>query len=148
LKQGLQLSDLMITALRGEDEQKYLKSLKESLNKHGIKSCIPGVDTDPSEFWKPDHVTISNIYRAKGNEAWKVYACRFHCATQPLAWRQESELHKRNEAFVAITRARVWCVVTGLEAPIFEELKAAKEQFPYLIFPAFNKNSLKRVTDE
>jgi superfamily I DNA and RNA helicase len=148
LKQGLDPSDLMITALAGEQEQDYFRRLQQALKYYGVKSCIVGVDSTPSEFGKPGCVTISNVYRAKGNEAWKVYACRFHYATQPIAWKQENELQKRNEAFVAMTRARVWCVVTGLENPIFEELRTAKEQFPYLIFPAFNKNSLKRVTDE
>jgi superfamily I DNA and RNA helicase len=148
LKQGLQPSDLMITAIGGEKEQDYLRSLQETLKTYGVKSCIVGVDSDRSEFGKPGHVTISNIYRAKGNEAWKVYACRFHYATKPVAWKKENELRKRNEAFVAMTRARVWCVVTGLENPIFEELRLAKEQFPFLVFPAFNKNSLKRTLDE
>ena len=60
----------------------------------------------------------------------------------------KSEVHKRNEALVAITRAKVWCVVTGVESPIFTELRQYQEQFPYLIFPAFNKTSLKRVTDD
>ncbi|MDH6062346.1 hypothetical protein [Umezakia ovalisporum] len=57
-------------------------------------------------------------------------------------------MHKRNEALVAITRAKVWCVVTGVESPILTELRQYQEHFPYLIFPAFNKNSLKRVTDD
>ncbi|MBF2019831.1 MAG: AAA family ATPase [Hydrococcus sp. C42_A2020_068] len=148
LQAGLAPSDLMITAIAAEKEQDYFCRLQEALKYYGVKSCIVGTDSDPSEFGKPDCVTIANIYRAKGNEAWKVYACRFHCATQPSAWKKENELQKRNEAFVAMTRARVWCVVTGLENPIFDELRTAKEQFPFLIFPAFNKNSLKRVIDE
>ncbi|NJO93790.1 MAG: AAA family ATPase [Hydrococcus sp. RM1_1_31] len=148
IKQGLDPADLLITALAGEQEQDYFLSLQETLKYYGVKSYIIGIDGDRSEFRKPGRVTISNIYRAKGNEGWKVYACRFHYATEPLSWKKESELQKRNEAFVALTRTRVWCVITGLENTIFDELKAAKEQFPYLIFPAFNKNSLKRITDE
>lgn len=93
-------------------------------------------------------MTISNIYRAKGNEAWKVYACRFHYAIQPLGWKQEDELHKRNEAFVALTRARVWCVATGINSPIFDEVQQAVEQYPNFTFPAFNKISLRRLTKD
>jgi superfamily I DNA and RNA helicase len=148
LKQGLAPSDIMITALCGKDEKNYLLGIKNALATYGIKGCIAGIDTKPSGFGLPDHVTLTNIHRAKGNEAWKAYACRFHYATQPLAWRKETELRKRNEAFVAMTRARVWCVVTGLEDPIFDELQKAKEQYPNLVFPAFNKASLKRVNDE
>jgi superfamily I DNA and RNA helicase len=94
-------------------------------------------------------VTISTIFRAKGNEAWKVYACRFDYATKPLSWKQdETEIHKRNEAFVALTRARVWCVVTGLESPIFDELRSCLEQYPNFSFLAFNKRTIKRNNDE
>jgi superfamily I DNA and RNA helicase len=62
--------------------------------------------------------------------------------------RDEAELRKRNEAFVALTRSRIWCAVTGLEDPIFDELRTAKQHYPNLIFPAFNQKSLKRVTSE
>jgi superfamily I DNA and RNA helicase len=148
LKQGIQPSDILITALSGEQEQDYFLSLQETLKYYGVKTCIVGVDSEPNEFGKPDRVTISNIHRAKGNEAWKVYACRFHYASKPISWRKETEIEKRNEAFVALTRTRIWSVVTGLESSIFEELQTAKEQFPYFNFPAFNKNSLKRVMDE
>jgi hypothetical protein len=71
-----------------------------------------------------------------------------HYATQPQRWKNEDELHKRNEAFVALTRARVWCVATGQEGPVFEELRRAVELAPELVFPAFNRRSLRRVTDE
>jgi hypothetical protein len=39
-------------------------------------------------------------------------------------------------------------VATGLEGPIFEELRTAIGQAPELVFPAFNRRSLKRVMDE
>lgn len=148
LKQGLLPQDILITPLCGNGEKDYLSKLKEELQKFNIKSFIVGQDSSRYVFLKKDHVTISNIYRAKGNEAWKVYACRFDCAMKPLDWKKEDEIHKRNEGLVALTRTRIWCVVTGLESPIFDELQKAKDQFPELIFPAFNKKSLKRVTDQ
>ncbi|BAQ66505.1 DEAD/DEAH box helicase [Geminocystis sp. NIES-3709] len=147
LQQGLQPHDILITALGGKKNKQYLEGLKQELFKHNIPSFIVGEKASIDQFYKQGFVTISNIYRAKGNEAWKVYACRFHYATQPLEYKQETELHKRNEALVALTRSRVWCVVTGLKSPIFEELEQAKKQFPYLNFPAFNSKLLQRVTD-
>lgn len=148
IKQGFLPQDILITPLCGEKEKEYLSKLKEELKKYNIKSIIVGQDSSKDDFMKEGCVTISNIYRAKGNEAYKVYACRFDCATKPLEWKKEDEIHKRNEGLVALTRTRIWCVVTGLESQIFDELKQAKAQFPYLIFPAFNKTSLKRVTDQ
>jgi superfamily I DNA and RNA helicase len=148
IQRGFEPWDIIITALSGDCEKQYFQSMKLALKKKGIDSCIAGVDTNPNIFRINNCVTISGIFRAKGNESWKVYASRFHYANQPIAWKQEEELHKRNEAFVALTRSRVWCVVTGLDSPIFDELQKAIEQYPNFSFPAFNKTSLKRVTED
>jgi len=151
LKLGFDPCDIIITALAGDYEKDYFNKLKLALSQKGIKTYIAGVDGNPSTFQMAGHVTISNIFRAKGNEAWKVYASRFHYATLPIAWKDETELHKRNEAFVALTRSRVWCHVTGLDNPIFTELKTAISQYNQdkcFTFPAFNKTSLKRLLEE
>lgn len=149
LELGFEPCDIIITGPTGDYEKNYFQSLKEALRNHDIKSCIAGVDTKPDIFRMDGHVTISNIFRAKGNEAWKVYACRFHYATKPLSFKlDEKEMHKRNEAFVALTRARVWCVVTGLESPVFDELRSCLEQYPNFSFPAFNKRTIERNNDE
>ncbi|MBD2060760.1 NERD domain-containing protein [Funiculus sociatus GB2-A5] len=140
--------DILITGPTGNYESEYFQKLKEALSRHKVNSLIAGVDTQPDIFWMDGYVTIAPISRSKGNEAWKVYACRFQYATQPLLWKQEKEIHKRNEAFVALTRARVWCVATGLESPIFNELQQVIQQSPNLVFPAFNKTAIERNNDE
>jgi superfamily I DNA and RNA helicase len=150
LKQGLDPWDLMVTGPTGPRESDYFRDLQHRLRALDVSSVIAGVDTSKDVFRPDGAVTISTIFRAKGNEAAKVYACRFQYSTRPLAFRDEIEIHKRNEAFVALTRARVWCVVTGIEAlsPIFDELRAVVEQSPTLTFPAFNRSTLRRVNDE
>lgn len=147
LSLGFSPEDLMITALAGDYERDYLRNLKQALARQNVTGYIAGVDGSQDTFRMNNQVTISNIFRAKGNEAWKVYACRFHYATQPIR-EQEGELHKRNEAFVSLTRSRIWCVATGIETPIFDELRTATEQYPNFTFKAFNKNSLKRSTED
>lgn len=150
LDAGFDPWDIFVTALGGENENEYLQELSKALTNVGVPSAIAGVDTHVDRFQAPDIfrkdgcVTISSIARAKGNEAWKVYACRFHYATQPLAWKDENELHKRNEAFVALTRPRLWSVVTGLNSEIFQEIETAINQYPNFRFKAFNKQSLRR----
>jgi superfamily I DNA and RNA helicase len=148
IRKGLQPTDILVTALVGEDEKKYFERLEASLRQRGVRCWRPGKDWKSKDFRLDGHVTLANIFQAKGNEAWKVYAARFHYATKPIAWRGEQELHKRNQAFVALTRARIWCVVTGLGSPIFEELQTAIGQAPELVFPAFNRRSLNRIIDE
>ncbi|NEO34686.1 MAG: ATP-binding domain-containing protein, partial [Symploca sp. SIO3C6] len=147
IEQGMNPLDLMITGPTGHRERQYYQGMQNSLNRYGIKSLIAGVDTDPDVFQQDGYVTISPIFRAKGNEAWKVYACRFHYADDPV-FQQEEELHKRNQAFVALTRARVWCVVTGEKSPIFQELRAIQQDYPNLVFPAFNRAALRRNNDD
>jgi superfamily I DNA and RNA helicase len=147
---NFQPDDLLITAIGGYKELDYWKVLKLKLKQNGINAVIAGEDTDSDTFRLPNHVTLSGIFRAKGNEAWKVYVCRFQNAAQPSRYRGEEELRKRNEAFVALTRTKLWCVVTGISpkdqlAPVFQELQQVKEQYPYLRFPAFTQGSLRRV---
>ncbi|MEN9230984.1 MAG: UvrD-helicase domain-containing protein [Thermostichus sp. DG02_5_bins_236] len=147
---NFQPDDLLVTAISGYKELDYWKDLKLKLKQKGVNAIIAGEDTDSDTFRLPNHVTLSGIFRAKGNEAWKVYVCRFQNIAQPSRTRGEDELRKRNEAFVALTRTKLWCVVTGVSPadtpiPTFQELQQAKAQYPKLVFPAFNQGSLRRV---
>lgn len=146
-QRGLQPTDLLVTALVGDWENDYFTALKRAMEQQKLKVWWVK-DKEASVFRQDGHVTLANIYRAKGNEAWKVYAARFDMATKPLSWKDESELHKRNEAFVALTRTRLWSTVTGQESPIFEELRKTIQQLPVLRFAAFNRRQLKRVLEE
>lgn len=150
LKFGFNPWDLLVTGPSGDRETPYFQAIQGRLKALGVPSVIAGVDTSADVFRRDGHVTLASIFRAKGNESWKVYACRFDYATRPLAWKSESELEKRNEAFVALTRARIWCVVTGVEtqSTVFRELRTVLEQSPRLSFKAFNQASLKRINDE
>jgi len=148
LKLGFKPEDLIITAVGGDYDKKYMLRLKETLAELGVDSFVTGVDGNPDQFKIPGYVTISNIFRTKGNEAWKVYVCRFHYVNQPAQWKGETELVKRNEAFVALTRSKVWCVVTGLEDKIFDEMEKIISNIPNITFPAFNKTSLSRITED
>lgn len=140
-------SDILITGLSSKNDSKYYKKLKLALEQRGISGYIPGQDWNDVAFRQNEMVTISNIFRAKGNESWKVYACRFHYAEFNRG-KRSTLIRKRNEAFTAITRSKAWCVITGLPSPIFDELEQAKSQCPNFSFPAFNKKSLARVTDD
>jgi hypothetical protein len=73
---------------------------------------------------------------------------KFHYATKPLRWKNERELNKRNEAFVALTQAKIWCVVRGIESLIFDRLRTAQNQYPVFTFPAFNQATIERINNE
>ena len=75
----------------------------------GIKSHIVGVQTTPDDFFQEDSIAVSQIYRAKGNEAAMVYL-----VNADLCARGINLSRKRNILFTAITRSKAWVRVSGL----------------------------------
>ena len=139
LARGFRPEDISIVALPGPRGDTYLEGLADALEKRGINAFIVLDRT----YRRPSAVSLSNIYRAKGNEASRVYACRFEHANSDNEYL--SELQSRNAAFVALTRSRAWTMVTsGAPATVLAEIKTALAQAPYLEFPAFNRASLRR----
>lgn len=73
-------------------------------------------DDHPSEFRRAGCVTLSRIHRAKGNEAAFVYVV----GLDRLA-ADEARVENRNQLFVALTRARGICRVSG-RSPMADSL--------------------------
>ncbi|MGK7876230.1 MAG: pentapeptide repeat-containing protein [Xenococcaceae cyanobacterium] len=73
---------------------------------------------DPNKFWCEGAVTVSRIHRAKGNEADMVYVVGLDNVAK-----DESNIYLRNQLFVALTRARAWVKLSGIDAyPMYEEM--------------------------
>lgn len=155
---GLSPQDILVTGPRGNydfgPENHFIPPFYIQLARRllvlGVTSHFPsGAD----DFFVEGHVTIANIFRAKGNEAWKTYVCRFQHAIEPWGVRHpegpiQAELEQRNQAFTALTRAKVWCVVSGRSAsPIWNELAVFAQHYPHFRFPAFNRGTLSRHYD-
>ena len=70
---------------------------------------------DGKTFAVDGEITVSGVHRAKGNEAASVYLVGLEWL-QDSAYRK-SEVHRRNEAFVGISRSRAWCTITGVDDP-------------------------------
>jgi len=91
-------------------------------------------------FKREGEVTVSQIHRAKGNEAAQVYVLNLE-AVERDTW-QSNPVGNRNELFVALTRSRAWCTVTGAgeTESVFDELAEAvaetTEPDPEITFPA------------
>lgn len=130
--QGVSPEDILVICADDRNANSYFKLLRSALSASGIK-CNNLQDDSYSirDFQQEGAVTLSTIYKAKGNEAYSVYIVGIDAIFY------EPSPRDRNRAFTAMTRAKGWLYVTGSgeSARAFEkELQAAKEKFPYLVF--------------
>ena len=109
LEGGLRADDLMVVCLDDRVARAYFQRIEDALEKRGVG--VNNVLSSPySEkvFVIEDAVTLSTVYRAKGNEAAVVYAA----GVDALHHFRKARLG-RNRLFTAFTRAKAWLRVTG-----------------------------------
>lgn len=131
LKQGLNPEDIIIVALDDRHMKGYFKELSSKLADLGVASNNIHADpySDPP-FTIPNKVTLSTIYRAKGNEA----AVVFVIGVDAISLRTRGD---RNKLFTAFTRTKAWLRVSGMKGStdqIIREMSEAKQNFPALRF--------------
>ena len=120
---------LVIVLGSGFEAMKLETAVAEFLISQGIDIYIPStpdcniLQTDkehrnPNQFWCEGGVTVSRIHRAKGNEADMVYVVGLDNVAK-----DESNLQRRNQLFVALTRAKGWVKLSGIGSyPMYEEM--------------------------
>ncbi|MFE4074402.1 DEAD/DEAH box helicase [Peribacillus sp. YIM B13477] len=107
-KDELRYQDIMVIHTDPLTTQSAASILRKKLYKLGINSHIAG-SNDPDIFKEKDSITITGIYRAKGNEAGMVYVMNGqYCYTG------QELIKKRNILFTALTRSKSWVRVTGI----------------------------------
>ena len=118
---------IMVVVFSKEAEQLMASNLNELGINYYIPSEMaentrntPGPNKKPNQFWHDGAVTISGIHRAKGNEAEMVYVM----GLDDIA-KNEASLTHRNQLFVAMTRAKGWVHLSGLndKYSFYEELE-------------------------
>jgi superfamily I DNA and RNA helicase len=111
IQAGLEPHDLMAIAIDDRAAKTYLSELASALADMGISSnnIIADRFSEPP-FLIEGKVTLSTVYRAKGNEAAVVAV--LGCDAIPLGSRTG-----RNRLFTAFTRTKGWLRVTGIGAP-------------------------------
>lgn len=108
------------------------QSLGENLHKeYGINVYIPqkkesneffGMEqnTLPRKFRDSQSVTVTNVDRAKGNEADIVYILGLHEIARKT---NGMDINMRNKLFVAMTRSKGWIHISGTgRYPLYEEI--------------------------
>jgi superfamily I DNA and RNA helicase len=131
LNGGLRPEDIIVIALDDRASRDYFRRVSVGLAQAGIYSnnIIADPYNEPA-FTLPDHVTLSTVYRAKGNEAAVVLAIGVH----GVSLRTRSG---RNKLFTAFTRAKGWLRISGVgptAGVVQHEVALALENYPHLRF--------------
>lgn len=128
---GLEPEEVLVIALDDRNARKYLAEISDKLASAGISTN--NVIADPYNeppFTLTGKVTLSTVYRAKGNEAAAVVAVGIDAVETRLR-------DGRNKIFTAFTRSKAWLRVSGMAptaTPIIKELRTAAANSPHIKF--------------
>lgn len=129
---GVRPEDILVISADDRNARAYFQSISGSLAPMNIRCNNLQDDTfGIRDFQAKERVTLSTIYKAKGNEAFVVFVV----GADALFMRPKAK--SRNMVFTAMTRAKGWLRVSGIgmEAEqLAKEIKAAKAEFPKLTF--------------
>jgi len=132
IEDGLRPDDILVIVVDDYNAKGYMSMLSATLANYKIKCNDVHSDTfNLRDFFIEDHVTLSTVYKAKGNEAFMVYIVGVdHLFGKP-------NIRTRNILFTAMTRAKGWVRISGVGEEAEEcstEIAEAKKNFPKLIF--------------
>lgn len=139
---GLNAEDILVISLDDRHAKGYLKRISEGLAKSEIASN--NVIADPFNeppFTIQGKVTLSTVYRAKGNEAAVVFAV----GTDAVELRSRSG---RNKLFTAFTRTKAWLRVSGIgngAVKVQKELERAQNTSPSIEFTMPNLAEIETI---
>lgn len=146
IEDELKPDEIVVISLAHKYTSRYFSRLQEQLQQAGISSARVGVDTDGAIFRKPNHVTLTGIFRAKGNEASIVYVIGFDA----IGHNSNLIVQERNQAFTAITRTRGWCILTGVgerARASFKELENILANYQQITFTVPDPLTIQRNLD-
>lgn len=142
IEQRLLSTDILVISLDDRAARQYFRIISSRLKERGINTFntleAPFYST---EFQVKDHITLTTVYRAKGNEAGSVYVVGVDAP-----YMDKDSIRERNKFFTAITRAKGWVTLTGTGkyAKLFgKEMELVLGNYPELKFTMPNPAELK-----
>lgn len=110
-KENLNPDDICVISLDERFMKVYFDSIESKLNKKGVKTFnLLNVPNNNTYFSIENHVTLSSINKAKGNEVGMVYIVGVDAAFNE---NNKDYIVYRNKLFTAITRTKGWVRITG-----------------------------------
>ncbi len=131
IKGGLNPHDIMVVCLDDRNVRHYFKEISSGLATAGVNSHNLSADSfSDLPFFAEGRVTLSTIYKAKGNEAPAVVVVGLDGAGRKTR-------SGRNKVFTALTRSKAWIRVSGMgevAVGLIGEIDVALRNCPRLIF--------------
>jgi len=128
---GVAPEEIIVINLKSGSNKESMLAIQRSLSSVGVRSVIPGYVESADVFKPVGFVTITTPYRAKGNEANIVFVMNSQHVANDFTFRM------RNAFFVAVTRSRGWCYISGFGATmqkLIQEIEYIKAHFPKFKF--------------
>lgn len=139
--QGVSPEEIIIVNLKTGNNKSSMLALQRALMERNIKSVLPGYVESADVFKPKGFVTITTPYRAKGNEANIVFVLNSQNVVNDFT------LRMRNAFFVAVTRSRGWCYISGIGdkmEKLESEINSIKTDFPFFNFEFPDQDSITR----
>lgn len=110
IERELKPEDISVVCMDNRNVAKYFNYISVKLEENGIKCFnLLNVPTTNKLFKVKNHVTLSTIYNAKGNEAGSIYI-----AGIDAVFTNKNDITERNKIFTAMTRSLAWVTLSGV----------------------------------
>jgi len=147
LSKELNPEDINVVCLDNRAAKNYFDLISKLLSANNIATFnLSTVPPDTLIFKVPNHITLSTIYKAKGNEAGSVYIIGIDAV-----FSNKNSITERNKIFTAMTRAQAWVTLTGVGETVehcLEELKTLAANDFNLVFTQPSEQEVKTVKQD
>ena len=110
--------DIAVICIDQKNSISYMSALEEMLAAKGIETYNVLDKNYVKGFSRENKVTLSSVFKAKGNEAAMVFVCGCDSFEK-----RKDERKMRNMVFTAFTRAKVWLRISGMGENSLTQLK-------------------------
>ncbi len=141
--ENLRPDDICVISLDSKNIEAYFNRIQKSLNQNGIEVFnLLKAPSNNTYFNIENHITLSTLNKAKGNETGMVYI-----VGTDSVFSNKDFIIDRNKLFTAITRSKGWVTITGYtEAELCKtEMQKLKDNNYKLIFTQPSKNQTKTI---
>ncbi|EKZ0193385.1 DEAD/DEAH box helicase [Enterococcus faecalis] len=134
--------DIMVISLDDRNAKKYFEQISSGLRNLNINTHNLSSNLYEKGFIKENCVTLSTVYKAKGNESGVVFVIGVDVFEY-----KKNGIDMRNKVFTAFTRSKAWLKVSGYnitEGALYKELNEVIEKNFILEFIHKDANIIKR----